>query len=69
MYLSPLANTANVRPIVPPIVWETKDRKKGTNLRSVLDPIAIAGQDSLLDFLGMSYRYLIYDDILVYSTS
>jgi hypothetical protein len=60
---------ALARPGVPPIVWETKDRKKGTNARSVLDPIAIAGQDSLLDFLGTSYRYLIYDDILVYSTS
>ena len=40
------------RPGVPP--WESKDRKKGTNARTVLDPIAVAGQEPLLDFLGES---------------
>ena len=51
-----------VRPGVPPIVWESKERKKGTNARSVLDPImiAVAGQEPLLDFLGESS----YDNIL-----
>ncbi len=40
-----------VRPGVPPIVWETKDRKNSF-ARSVLDPITVAGQECLLDFLG-----------------
>ncbi len=43
-----------VRPGVPPLVWESKDRKNGTNARTVLDPIAVAGQEPLLDFLGES---------------
>ena len=42
------------RPGVPPLVWERKDMKKGTNARTVLDPIAVAGQEPLLDFLGES---------------
>ena len=48
------------RPGVPPLVWESKERKKGTNARTVLDPIAVAGQEPLLDFLGESR----YDNIL-----
>ena len=43
------------RPGVLPIVWETKDRKKAGLARSILDPIAAAGQESLLDFLGKMY--------------
>ena len=48
------------RPGVPPLVWESKERRKGTNARTVLDPIAVAGQEPLLDFLGESR----YDNIL-----
>jgi hypothetical protein len=40
---------------VLPIVWETKARKKNGVARSVLDPIAAAGQEPLLDFLGKMY--------------
>ena len=43
--------SALARPGVPPIVWETKDRK-ASNARTVLDPISNAGQEVLLDFLG-----------------
>ena len=46
---------ALARPGVLPIVWETKARKKNGVARSVLDPIAAAGQDPLLDFLGKMY--------------
>jgi hypothetical protein len=38
---------------VPPIVWETSERMKATNARTVLDPITTAGQEVLLEFLGM----------------
>jgi hypothetical protein len=41
---------------VPPIVWETKERR-ATNARTVLDPISTAGQEVLLEFLGMSCIY------------
>ncbi len=41
------------RPGVPPVVWETKD-KQSARVRTVLDPVAIAGQQ-LLEFLGMSF--------------
>jgi hypothetical protein len=46
---------ALARPGVLPIVWETKARKKNDIARSILDPIAAAGQDPLLDFLGKMY--------------
>ena len=46
---------ALTRPGVLPIVWETKARKKNGVARSVLDPIAAAGQEPLLDFLGKMY--------------
>ena len=46
---------ALARPGVLPIVWETKARKKNGVVRSVLDPIAAAGQEPLLDFLGKMY--------------
>ena len=49
-----------VRPGVPPIVWETKERK-GSFARSVLDPITIAGQECLLDFLGTSHTKICND--------
>ena len=45
------------RPGVPPIVWETKDRHS-TRARTVLDPVATAGQRLLLEFLGMYFVYL-----------
>jgi hypothetical protein len=54
---------ALARPGVLPIVWETKDRKKGSLARSILDPIAVAGQEPLLDFPCKS----IYNDIQIYS--
>ena len=38
---------------VPPIVWETSGRMRATHERTVLDPIATAGQEVLLEFLGM----------------
>ena len=44
--------SALARPGVPNIVWETKERKSA-NARTVLDPITTAGQEILLDFLGM----------------
>ena len=43
---------------VPPIVWETKERP-ATNERTVLDPITTAGQEVLLEFLGMSLFVLV----------
>jgi hypothetical protein len=43
--------SALARPGVPPIVWETKERRSA-NARTVLDPIATAGQELLLHFLG-----------------
>ncbi len=46
---------ALARPGVLPIVWETKARKKSGLARSILDPIAAAGQNPLLDFLGKMY--------------
>jgi hypothetical protein len=54
-----------VRPGVSPIVWETKDRK-GSFARSVLDPITVAGQECLLDFLGTLHK-IICDDTLSYT--
>ena len=48
--------SALARPGVPNIVWETKERKSA-NARTVLDPITTAGQEILLDFLGM-YKYI-----------
>ncbi len=51
-----------VRPGVSPIVWETKDRK-GSFARSVLDPITVARQECLLDFLGTLHK-IICNDIL-----
>jgi hypothetical protein len=50
-----------VRPGVPPIVWETKERK-GSFARSVLDPImTVAGQECLLGFLGMLHKIICND--------
>ena len=43
-----------VRPGVPPIVWKTKEMKKGNNVCSVLDPITVAGQEPLLEFFSKS---------------
>jgi hypothetical protein len=34
--------------------------KKGSNVRSILDPIAVAGREPLLDFLGKSTYTMIY---------
>ena len=51
-----------VRPGVPPIVWETSERKSSF-ARSVLDPITVAGQECLLDFLGTLHK-IICNDIL-----
>ena len=48
--------SALARQGVPSIVWETKERKSA-NARTVLDPITTAGQEILLDFLGM-YKYI-----------
>ena len=47
-HLKALARTG-----VPPIVWETSERMKATNARTVLDPITTAGQEVLLEFRGM----------------
>ena len=44
---------ALVRNGVPPIVWETSERMKATNARTVLDPITTAGQEVLLEVLGV----------------
>ena len=43
--------SALARAGVPPIVWETKERRS-TNARTVLEPISTAGQEILLHFLG-----------------
>ena len=40
-----------IRPGVPPIVWETKERHS-TRARTVFYPIATAGQRLLVEFLG-----------------
>ena len=48
-----------VRPGVSAIVWETKERKN-SHARSVLDPIAFAGQERLLDFLGTSNEIICF---------
>ena len=40
------------RPGVPPIVWETKEKRTGL-ARTVLDPISTAGHELLVEFLGM----------------
>ena len=45
------------RPGVPPIVWETKERHSA-RARTVLDPVATAGQRLLLEFLGMYFVYV-----------
>ncbi len=49
------SNQALARPGVLPIVWETKYRKQAGLARSILDPIAAAGQEPLLDFLGKMF--------------
>ena len=46
-----------IRPGVPPIVWETKELHS-TRARTVLYPVATAGQRLLLRFLGMYFVYL-----------
>ena len=43
--------SALARAGVPPIVWETKERRS-SNARTVLEPISTAGQEILLHFLG-----------------
>ena len=43
--------SALARAGVPPIVWETKERRSA-NARTVLEPISTAGQEILLHFLG-----------------
>ena len=48
--------SALARQGVPSIVWETKERRSA-NARTVLDPITTAGQEIILDFLGM-YKYI-----------
>jgi hypothetical protein len=50
---------ALARPGVLPIVWETEERKKAGLARSILDPIAVAGQEPLLDFLGKMYIHIV----------
>jgi hypothetical protein len=45
------------RPGVPPIVWETKERHSA-RARTVLNPVATAGQRLLLEFLGMYFVYV-----------
>jgi hypothetical protein len=48
---------ALIRPGVPPIVWETKERHN-SRARTVLDPVATSGQRLLLEFLGTYFVYL-----------
>ena len=46
-----------IRPGVPPIVWETKERHRA-RAGTILDPVATAEQRLLLEFLGMYFVYL-----------
>ena len=48
---------ALIRPGVPPIVCETKELHN-SRARTVLDPVATAGQQLLVEFLGTYFVYL-----------
>ncbi len=58
--LSPLSMNG-----VPPTVWENKERR-GTNARTVLDPITTEGQELLLDFICKSFLVLVHNSTYLY---